>query len=176
MVRVVCDPEGVIHVDRYLKAPGRGAHVCYSAECLTAAVERRAFGRAFKRAIKPLTAAELIGAVLAAVNGRMIDALALARRAGQTRAGTDVLERGMDAVGLLLFASDVAPATRSRLERLATARDCPVVDFPGDRSELGHLLGKPQRVAVGIVDFKAAAAVRRELARRTRLLVAAKGE
>jgi uncharacterized protein len=40
--RVVADPGGSL--------PGRGAYVC-DADCARSAVERRAFGRAFRRAV-----------------------------------------------------------------------------------------------------------------------------
>jgi predicted RNA-binding protein YlxR (DUF448 family) len=42
--RVVADPEG--------RLPGRGAYVC-DAACARRAIERRAFGRAFRRAVPP---------------------------------------------------------------------------------------------------------------------------
>jgi predicted RNA-binding protein YlxR (DUF448 family) len=40
--RVVCDPDGSL--------PGRGAYVC-DADCARAAIERRAFARAFRHAV-----------------------------------------------------------------------------------------------------------------------------
>lgn len=173
LIRVVCDPQGQVLVDRFLKAPGRGAHLCYAAECLENAVRRRAFGRAFKRAVTPVEAEALVNEVREAIDGRLFDALALARRAGHTRAGLDVLEREMRNVSLLVLASDVAEGSRNRLERSARANGCAVWAFPGDRASLGRLLGKPHRVAVGITDETTAETVRNELERRARILVAA---
>lgn len=45
LLRVVKSPEGVIAFDRVGKAPGRGAYVCKSAECLNKAVKTRALER-----------------------------------------------------------------------------------------------------------------------------------
>ena len=45
LMRVVKSPEGVISFDRVGKAPGRGAYVCKSAECLAKAVKTHALER-----------------------------------------------------------------------------------------------------------------------------------
>ena len=45
LLRVVKSPEGVIAFDRVGKAPGRGAYVCKSAECLAKAVKTHALER-----------------------------------------------------------------------------------------------------------------------------------
>ena len=42
LLRVVKSPEGVITFDRVGKAPGRGAYVCRSTECLNKAVKTHA--------------------------------------------------------------------------------------------------------------------------------------
>ena len=45
LLRVVRSPEGVIAFDRVGKAPGRGAYVCVSEECLTRAIKSKALDR-----------------------------------------------------------------------------------------------------------------------------------
>ena len=47
LIRVVRSPEGAIAMDFKGKAPGRGAYVCHSAECLRKAQKSRALERAF---------------------------------------------------------------------------------------------------------------------------------
>ena len=88
LIRVVCDPTGLVLVDRYLKAPGRGAHLCYSRACIDNAIKRRAFGRAFEGAVQPVDAETLVAAAMLSIETRLEDALALARRAGFVRSGT----------------------------------------------------------------------------------------
>lgn len=47
LVRVVKSPEGEISLDFRGKAPGRGAYLCPSCECLKRAIKVKAFERAF---------------------------------------------------------------------------------------------------------------------------------
>jgi predicted RNA-binding protein YlxR (DUF448 family) len=51
LVRVVRSPEEEISLDFRGKAPGRGAYVCPSTDCLKRAVKSRALERAFDTAI-----------------------------------------------------------------------------------------------------------------------------
>lgn len=45
MIRVVRSPEGTVSLDFKGKAPGRGAYVCPSAECLKKAIRSKALDR-----------------------------------------------------------------------------------------------------------------------------------
>ena len=51
LLRIVKPPEGQIHFDRVGKAPGRGAYICRSEECLTKAVRQRQLERALETKI-----------------------------------------------------------------------------------------------------------------------------
>jgi len=51
LLRIVKNAEGEIRFDRVGKAPGRGAYVCRSAECLTRAVRQRQLERALETKI-----------------------------------------------------------------------------------------------------------------------------
>ena len=51
LVRVVKSPEGVISMDLRGKAPGRGAYVCRSQDCLRKAIKSGALSRGFDTAI-----------------------------------------------------------------------------------------------------------------------------
>ena len=53
LVRVVRSPEGTVSVDLRGKAPGRGAYVCRSADCLKKALRSKALGRALEVEIPP---------------------------------------------------------------------------------------------------------------------------
>lgn len=53
LVRVVRSPEGGVSVDLRGKAPGRGAYVCRSADCLKKALRSKALGRALGVEIPP---------------------------------------------------------------------------------------------------------------------------
>ncbi len=53
LIRVVRSPEGAIGLDFKGKAPGRGAYLCRSAECLKKAIRSKALERAFSVPIPP---------------------------------------------------------------------------------------------------------------------------
>ena len=48
LIRVVRSPEGSISIDSTGKAPGRGAYICPSPECLKRAIKAKAISRAFE--------------------------------------------------------------------------------------------------------------------------------
>jgi uncharacterized protein len=51
LIRVVKNAEGFIKVDLTGKAPGRGAYICKSVECLDKAIKTKRFERAFETKI-----------------------------------------------------------------------------------------------------------------------------
>ena len=51
LLRVVRSPEGEVSLDFRGKAPGRGAYVCHSMDCLKRAIKSRAIERAFDTSI-----------------------------------------------------------------------------------------------------------------------------
>ena len=51
LLRVVKSAEGAISLDRVGKAPGRGAYICRSKECLQKAMKQRQLERALETAI-----------------------------------------------------------------------------------------------------------------------------
>lgn len=172
LIRLVCDPQGAVVVDRHLKAPGRGAHLCYDAKCIHLAAQRRAFGRAFKRSVAPVDPERLLADVGAAIEARVRDRLAIGRRAGWTRSGMDVLARVRSRLSLIVLAEDAAAATAERIVSWGDPEGCPVIVF-GDRALLGATQGQAERVAVGVIDADEAARLRVEFERRDRVLVAA---
>lgn len=59
LIRVVRSPEGDISLDFRGKAPGRGAYICKSADCLQKALKSRALERAFSAPLPPEVVARL---------------------------------------------------------------------------------------------------------------------
>ncbi len=60
LLRIVKSPEGVISFDRVGKAPGRGAYICRSKECLDKAVRQRQLERALETKIEEAVFAQLM--------------------------------------------------------------------------------------------------------------------
>jgi uncharacterized protein len=72
LLRVVVGPEGGVAVDRKSRQPGRGAYLC-GAGCLSAALKRKAFGRAFRGKagpVDPLVLERALGLGAPAGSGR----------------------------------------------------------------------------------------------------------
>ena len=65
LLRVVKSPEDVIAFDRVGKAPGRGAYVCKSAECLNRAVKTHALERQLECSVSE----EVLSQLSAQLNG-----------------------------------------------------------------------------------------------------------
>ena len=60
LMRIVKSPENVISFDRVGKAPGRGAYVCRSQECLMKAVKQRQLERALETKIEEVVYSQLM--------------------------------------------------------------------------------------------------------------------
>lgn len=177
LVRLVRGPAGEVGVDRYLRAPGRGAHLCYSKTCIEAAIKRKAIGRAFPGApggTRIPDVESLVAQVVAAIDARLVDALRFGRARRGTAAGADALDAAWSAGTLrfLILAVDVAENSDHRWTGRAQAASLPLVR-QWTAEELGRTQGTDARVAVGIIEEGLAEQVRIEFERRGRVLVAA---
>ena len=171
LIRLVCDPTGHVFVDRVGKAPGRGAHLCYSGDCVRRAVRSRGLGRAFRRSVKSVTAEELLASAVNACDERITANLSIGKRAGWVRSGMDVLAHCRSQVKLFVLSVDVAPDSARRVRSWGHATGAQVIDY-GDRFALGATQGKPARVALGVVDEVLASRLSNDFDHRERVLVA----
>ena len=60
LLRIVKSPESVISFDRVGKAPGRGAYICRSRECLDKAMKARQLERALETRIEEAVFSQLM--------------------------------------------------------------------------------------------------------------------
>lgn len=60
LLRIVKSPEGAISFDRVGKAPGRGAYICRSKDCLEKAVRQRQLERALETKIEQAVFSQLM--------------------------------------------------------------------------------------------------------------------
>ncbi len=175
LLRFVSSPEGELFVDLHMKAPGRGAYVCYSPGCLEKGIRSKGFSRALKRQLVRVDVANLTERILEGIDSRLLDLLCLARRAGCVRSGMDTLERSKSRVLLWVLASDVAKGSRSSVERWSAATQTPVYTF-GTAEELGRTQSAPQRVCLGFVVHQVTDRIKVEFGRRCHVLVAGQDE
>lgn len=139
MIRFVIDPEGRVVPDLAGRLPGRGVWVGADRDRLERAVAKSLFARAAKR---PATAPDsLVGDVERLLARRVVDAIAMARKAGLAATGFEKvrerLKKGRAAV--LLEARDASEQGRGKLAPLARG-----VEVVGclDRDELGLAFGR----------------------------------
>ncbi|MCK6571093.1 DUF448 domain-containing protein [Myxococcota bacterium] len=176
LIRIIRGPAGEIGVDRYLKAPGRGAHLCYSRGCIEAAVKRKAIGRAFPGVPGPNPPPDvdtLVSQVVDAIDARIRDALTLGRLRGLVTSGADALDGAFTAgrLALVVLATDTAENSAHRWAAREKAAELPLVHF-STAAELGRTQGAETRIAVGVTDAALAQTILSEFERRSRVLVA----
>lgn len=115
LIRFVVGPDDEVVPDLAGKLPGRGLWVSADAEVLGRAVSRGGFSRAAKQPVK--APVDLVARVEAMLAGRVVDLIALARKAGEAIAGLEKVKAALvanDAV-LLVQASDGSLRGRSEL-------------------------------------------------------------
>jgi predicted RNA-binding protein YlxR (DUF448 family) len=109
LIRFVVAPSGEVVADLKRKLPGRGLWVSASRKMVAEAVRRHQFSRGFKRDVR--VAATLAADTEALLERFVVDALAMAAKAGQVISGftkvADALER-QGAVRALVHATDGA--------------------------------------------------------------------
>lgn len=166
LLRYVLSPDGEVVPDLKGKLPGRGAYTCPTAACLRRALERRQFGRAFRRDPAPADVAQVLDLVRNRLAENVAGVIALANKAGQVISGTDAIVsalRGKEAA-LLVLARDCSPETAERLTRAAERGGAEVLTF-FTRDRLAALLGKELRIAVAIKPGGLAAALKGDIER-----------
>jgi len=139
MLRFVVDQERRLVPDLAGRLPGRGFWVKADRASLAKALKRRVFDRQAGGSVT--VPADLPALVERLLLQRCLDAIGLARRAGELVSGFDQVQASLagGARGVLLEASDAAPHGRQKLR--AKQGDGPVVDL-FTRDELGRALGR----------------------------------
>jgi uncharacterized protein len=122
LIRFVVAPSGEVVADLKRKLPGRGLWVSASRGTVAEAVRRHQFSKGFKRDVR--AAATLAADTEALLERFVIDALAMAAKAGQVLSGftkvADALERhGQGAVRALIHATDGAADGIRKLDAIA---------------------------------------------------------
>ena len=115
MIRFVVGPDNIIQADVLGKLPGRGIWVCAERSALEAAATKRLFGRAAKTAVE--VPQSLVDDVEAALLRRVVDRVAMARKAAAAVAGYEKVKGWLETgrAAILLQANDGSERGRSRL-------------------------------------------------------------
>ena len=123
LIRFVVSPQGEVVADVKRKLPGRGLWISASRQAVAEAVQRRHFGRGFRRDVR--VAATLAADTEILLARSAVEALAIAAKAGQVISGFSKVEsalqarQGTPAILALIHASDGAADGIRKLEALA---------------------------------------------------------
>ena len=155
LLRLACTPEGNVFVDASGRCPGRGAYVCFDAGCMRQALHVSRLQAAFKRSVTVLAFDALYPAAVRVLNQRLGSYLSMAQKAGAATSGAVPLRRALlqQRVKYLVLAEDIAPARAEAYRGWCNELQIPFLSL-FSKAELGRLLGKEQRSAVGLSDAR----------------------
>jgi predicted RNA-binding protein YlxR (DUF448 family) len=153
LIRFVVGPDGEAVPDIKSKLPGRGVWVTATREALEDAIKRKVFARGFKRDVR--TPADLAARTEQLLEQAVIDALAMAHKAGLVAAGFNraatALER--EDVVALLHAAEASPDGVRKLDaavRQGRSQPLPVIEFLTS-AQLDLALGRPNVVHAALL-------------------------
>lgn len=147
LVRFVIDPDGRVRIDVAGRLPGRGMWLSARRDVVDRAVGRNVFARAAGQRVEVTPSlADEAERLLAA---RALDALGLARRAGEFVTGFEKVRQALrqDEVAVLVEASDGAADGQRKLRSLAP--DVPCITAFG-RHEIGAAIGRDEVVHAAV--------------------------
>lgn len=121
LIRFCLDPEGAVVPDLKNRLPGRGVWLTGTRECVSEAIRKGVFSRAFSADIK--ASAALAGEIEELLEHAALGRLSLANKAGLVTTGftkvADLVARGRAA--FLIHAADAASGGREKLDRKAAS-------------------------------------------------------
>ena len=147
LIRFAVDPGGCVVPDIGARLPGRGAWVVSTHDTVIAAIQGKAFVRAFGRTV--VAHENLPSVVEVQLTRRCLDLLGLARRGGEVVAGFEKVRTWLRSgrAAMLLHASNGSVRERERLMP-STSAFSTVTLF--DDAELGLALGRESVVHAAV--------------------------
>ena len=199
LLRFVRDQQGQAWLDPYLKAPGRGAHLCFAYDCISKAVKKKTLSVSFKEATSLPVLDELLQVIVEAQHNKIINLIGLARRRAECISGLNMLEQAQGELSLLVLSSDIAESSKEKLSKgFQKENDLSIVEAPFFDEQsmiwansnknlknwlyslvekwrgeaLGSLIGKAHRVAIGLSNEQVSQQLKQEIRRISQVLVA----
>ena len=162
LTRLSPAPDGTVVVDFRGKLPGRGAWV--HPGCLARLEEKPGpLSRAFKRAVP---SSDWVAQYRTALRSALRDGLSMAAASGALAGGHVVLKAAIEAgeITEVAFASDCAERTERSI-REAAGEGATTTRLPFTASEIGRIVGRGPRAAIGVRRSRAAIHLIRQLRR-----------
>ena len=143
MIRVIKTPENEVVLDAKGKQNGRGAYLCFSAECLQKARRSKGLERSLKISIPDEIYDRLEEELM----------LGLAAKAGKVASGEFSTEKEVKSGNacLVIVAEDASDNTKKLFRNMCKYYEVPMEIF-ATKEELGHWIGKAYRASICILD------------------------
>ncbi|MCD6527654.1 MAG: DUF448 domain-containing protein [Desulfuromonas sp.] len=167
LIRFVASPNGDLLVDYQHKLPGRGAYSCFKRECITRAVQRKAFARSLKNAQINVDVDPLIGSLREQVRLRVLNLIGMARKAGLVASGSQLVLatlKNPQEIAWVLMTSDVSEGVGSKLRQRSARSNVPLIEC-FDKATLGQALGLSERSVLALKKSPLAQTLNHELQR-----------
>jgi uncharacterized protein len=151
LLRFACTPQGEVILDASGHAPGRGMYVCYDVICLRKALKPAKLALALKRSVIVPDFDTVYQEVMRLLYKRLRTCLSLGQKAGALISGYVPLRQAFvqARVLYLILAEDIATGRAEEYRSWCTQHGVPYVTL-FTKEELGHIIGKPNRSAVGL--------------------------
>lgn len=165
LVRLVTSPGGFVVIDYKGTLPGRGVYICPKESCIRDAFSKKQISRVFKGSqIEGVE--EFLGRLRKLILDRISSLLSIARKAGKVVDGREAVEKGMEkgTVKLLVFAEDLSPLSLKDMKDICLKRGVRYYTYLS-KDEMGGLIGKGERGAVGIADASFSSLLEKEFDR-----------
>jgi hypothetical protein len=168
LLRFVRAADGRVLFDVKGGLPSRGAYTCASVGCISQAVERNGFRRAFDEAVI-VTVESLTQSTLDVLETEVLRSLGLARRANQLVPGRDETwkRNALQELNAVVIARDLSE--RSQREVFSVVSEVPVLYGP-PKTAMGEALGRGPTGVIGLVGGQVARRLIENLERLRRLL------
>jgi uncharacterized protein len=151
LLRFACTPQGEVILDASGHAPGRGMYVCYDVICLRKALKPAKLALALKRPVMAPDFDTVYQEVRGVLYKRLRACLSLGQKAGAVVSGYVALRQALAQARVLymILAEDLATGRAEEYRSWCTQHGVPYVTL-FTKEELGHIIGKPSRSAIGL--------------------------
>ena len=151
LVRFACTPQGQVILDASGRAPGRGVYVCCDVLCLRKALKSAKLALALKRSVIVPDFDSVYQDVLRLLYKHLSACLSLGQKAGAIVSGYMSLRQAFAQARVLymIMAEDIAIGRAQEYHAWCTQHGVPYVTL-FTKEDLGHIIGKPSRSAVGL--------------------------
>ena len=167
LVRYALSPGKEVLIDYRHKLPGRGTYTCIDRDCLSKAVKRGGFERAFKQGNCSASGENLTAELARQIRERILALLGMARKSGNALSGSGMVLAALGegrCLALVLVAEDASAGIAEKVLGKARAREVPAWRM-FDKQVFGQVMGKGERSVVAIKSGGLAETVKIELSR-----------